>query len=423
MTTCRSSPFGGLAGYGAWRYRRPRFHFRPTVVHPLAMRPSIRCILSALAAGVSAAQPLVAQQATPPATPPATYTVKAGDTLWDLAKQFLGDAFLWTDIYRMNRDVVEDPHWIYPGEVLRFSTPAESTTTVAQNPTTETPPGAGQQQAPQQVSSSNPASALPPTVFSRSANPTPTTASMSLVGRGPQLEEAPTVRVGEVIVAPYVDREGGPRGFGRILKSGELPGITEMTDRSEFHEYDKIFISPPAGDVAPEGARYLAYRLGPVLEHQGQVVIPTGVIEVTAAPHSDLAAVASVVQVFNEVQASDRLVRLDTAGTSTTTRPREVEDGPSTKITWVSGEPVLPSVQSFIVLDASSKQGVQMGDEFLIYNPRTRGEDGNPGDPEIVIGRAQVVRSTPFGVTAVVLGQDQPAIKQGMTARVSARMP
>jgi hypothetical protein len=384
------------------------------------MRPSIRCILPAVAAGVLAAQPLRAQQATPPATPPATYTVKPGDTLWDLAKQFLGDAFLWTDIYRLNRDVVEDPHWIYPGEVLRFGTPAESTT-VAQNPsgnpTTETPSGG------QQVVSSTPQNPYPPTVFSKSANPATSTGATSLVGRGAQVEQLPTVRVGEVIVAPYVDREGGPRGFGTILKYGELPGITEMTDRGEFHEYDRVFISPPAGDVAPEGVRYLAYRLGPVLEHQGQVVIPTGVVEVTAAPHSDIAAVASVVQVFNEVRSTDRLIRLDTAGTSTTARPQVVADGPSTKITWVSGEPVLPSVQSFIVLAASSAQGVRMGDEFVIYKGRVRGEDGMPGDPEIAIGRAQVVRSTPFGVTAVVLGQDQPAIQQGMTARVAARMP
>jgi hypothetical protein len=387
------------------------------------MRTLTRCTLLALAAGLTAAERAHAQVVpSPPAQgqQPRTHTVVRGDNLWDLSQTYLGNPFLWPEIYRLNRDVVEDPHWIYPGEILRL--PGDSVPAVAVLPDSTRLPGPESPTLPVQP----PVDTAAGTVFTRRYATSPVTGTTGRPGAGTAVNVAPTptVRLGEVVAAPYVDREGGPRGFGRILKSGDLTGVAEASERFRFQAFDKIFISPPVGSVAPEGERYLAIKLGPVIENQGQIMIPTGIVEVTSPARGGMAATAKVVRTYTGVNATDRLIPIDTAGAGTTVKPTRVVGGPSTKIRWISGQPVLPSVQSFVVLATSARNGVRMGDEFTVYIPRRKSNDDREADdPEILISKMQVVRSTPYGVTAVILGQEQPAIREGMDARITARMP
>lgn len=47
---------------------------------------------------------------------PLVYTVRAGDTLWDIARDHYGDPLKWHDIARANH--LTHPQLIYPGERL-----------------------------------------------------------------------------------------------------------------------------------------------------------------------------------------------------------------------------------------------------------------------------------------------------------------
>lgn len=47
-----------------------------------------------------------------------TYTVVKGDSLWNIAKKYLGNGARWTEIYELNKNQISNPNLIYPGQVL-----------------------------------------------------------------------------------------------------------------------------------------------------------------------------------------------------------------------------------------------------------------------------------------------------------------
>ena len=65
-------------------------------------------------------RPGAAQPTPTPTSGGHTYTVKAGDTLSGIAKQVLGNASAYTDIFNANRDQLSDPDLIKPGQVLKI---------------------------------------------------------------------------------------------------------------------------------------------------------------------------------------------------------------------------------------------------------------------------------------------------------------
>lgn len=71
-----------------------------------------------------------------------TYTVKSGDTLWALAKQFYGNAYLWPQLWESNTWIT-DAHWIYPGDTLLVE--GEANKTAETTTTTSTALGSGTQ--------------------------------------------------------------------------------------------------------------------------------------------------------------------------------------------------------------------------------------------------------------------------------------
>ena len=385
---------------------------------------------AALVLALLGASTLGAQESAGP-----SHTVKRGDTLWDLAKFYLGDSFLWPEIYRLNSDVIDDPHWIYPGEVLKLPAPGTTPPVVAEVPPVKqagepVPTAPVPQPSAASVSASATGTPVPvyeppagildgPTVFPRQFVTTATTQ------RRPKIAApVPTVTLGTFISAPFVDRTGGPRGSGHIQKivslSVTLAGQNER-DRVQLH--DELLISPPAGSAASEGDRYITYALGPFVEDFGQVIVPTGVVEVTRAPRDREAAVAQVTRMFGEIMSDQRLMPYDSTALHIFGHAEPVTDSSVATVKAVAGMPILPGLQDYVLVDVTSHDGIKLGDEFELFEPRHKSEGADYADPELPIAHAQAVRVTPYGTTLMLTGEKHPKIEAGTLVRRVATMP
>ena len=342
-----------------------------------------------------------------------THTVKKGDTLWDLAQYYLRDPFRWPEIFRRNTDVVENPHWIYPGEIIRIwgtevkpdaLARADSAGNVVSHIVTRPAPPVTQLANGPEL-----------TVFASPLSRAAAEMGAAVVNRS----RNGGVRRGEVESAPYVERRGGPRDAGRLTASVDRLGIQSTSIEARFQLNDRLYVQLPRGMVARAGDRYLTYVMGDQLPDVGQVLVPTGVVRIeTVTPGQPTQA--RVVRQFGEIRLQQGLIPFSDAilppvGAS------PIAGGGSGKVLYLHNQPVLPSIGHYVVISPNARAGVQVGDEYSFIDTNT-GRRDEAAAPPVSAGVAQVVRVTPYAATAIIISQTQPTIREGMSVRLTGKM-
>jgi hypothetical protein len=91
---------------------------------------------------------------------------------------------------------------------------------------------------------------------------------------------------------------------------------------------------------------------------------------------------------------------------------------------YLTGTEEFPTLQDYAVVNASTEDGVKVGDEFEFYERKHKiPGSGGLTQPDLPLARAQVVRVTRYGATLQITEHQHPKIEEGAFVRRIATMP
>lgn len=270
--------------------------------------------------------------------PGTQHTVEKGDTLWDLSQKFLGSPWYWPKVWSYNPEIA-NPHWIYPGNEVRFF-------------------GSGEE-VPTQVEVGQPEGEVEPAEMMED--------KLAVYG---QVGFRPKNAVSVVSPGFVTSRE--VEESGRIF--GSFSEATHLTYPDRI--YVKLKKAPRLGET------YLVFRSA------GEVVHP--VTQSVLGYFTMILAEVRVVRVDKDngatvqiVKQYDEVLRGDLVGPSSepvmravAARPNERDVKGAYLVGDVSRYPTMFAEHSIIMVDKGADDGVKSGNVFTIF----RQQDPHPQD-------------------------------------------
>jgi LysM domain-containing protein len=370
---------------------------------------------------------------------PASHTVARGETLWSIAEMYFNDPLLWPEIYRLNTSVVEDPHWIYPGEVLNLSSMyvvaqggdtvvaiAQDTTGLAADTVVAVVPldttlapidtipadtaGLIVEAPPPPMAESN------ETIFDRRKT---NRQIVQDVLRAYTNQPYRPLRPGEFYAAGFLtETERLP--WGRVLGATATSAIHRLSQTSSAQMFQEISVRPPHNASYHVGDSLLLVRIDRPIEFGswGEVVVPTGIARVTSIEEQQV--LAEVVSQFGLVHDGELAMPLEPFRDPGQVRPVPVEQGLSGKLIAPRDARVIAGAQQYFFIDKGRKDGITPGDVFEAYKPA---ESGIGTASEEVRAVIMVVHTRERSATGLLIQIMHPGLDRDLPVRLIKKMP
>jgi len=331
------------------------------------------------------------------------HQVRRGDTLWGLAATYLADPTLWPQIYQLNSRVIEDPHWIYPGETFALPSDAVEVATAAVQP-----------------AAVQPAQPLESWTRGQEHSGVSGFGGTSLFDTSPVLGrlmgdlnveaygEPRLVTASDFYRAPMLLEAGEIRYSGRTVRKLEGNPL-HLPTPTGVRLHDRVIIQLDSLDLTA-GDELRAIRIETTSHHR-EIVRPLAMLEVTDA--DSRTARATVTRLFGDYQVGD-LVILSEGFDVPETLTQEVDEGGLR--TTLSGFEVpqdLLGEGDMVFLDSGAREGVNIGDEFIVFD---RADDAGARE-EDRLATVRVVRVTAETSTARVVDLRDTSPEVGAAAR------
>ena len=312
------------------------------------------------------------------------YIIQKGDTLWALAQKFLGNPYLWPQLWEKNK-YIRDAHWIYPGDPLVVGVKAAEVSAPTAPPAPTVPPPA--------------------------AAPAPGTPGGPAGAGEAGSQEAPATLVAagtedDIYCFAYLDDKNARPQL--TIKSAE-----RIESEDNYSTNDIVYLSGGEQEGVKAGQEYFIVQPVRNLRHPatnavlGKVIRYLGRARVLCT--QDHTATAEIVASCDAIQIGAWLKPFEPIPIPMTvlTAPVNRCDPASTKprgyIVYSRDDDVSFGEGEVVIIDLGEADQLAPGSQAIIYR-----DDPVPGTPRILLGELAVLTTGSHWATAKIIRSSGP---------------